>query len=727
MKAWLFFTSAFMLIAPGTVFGTSYPCEFGITSQTVHAIYNGQQRNNPDGTFYPGDAFNYIANYPGLGSCFQPVIYKPVNSEYLVLGQHTYEDEHSVKIFDDVSKSCRLDYCTAGHAEITVPAQIGIQDIKFSAGGWKVTCNIIDGEEYCTYDWVSRTSFLSIDVTDPKLTLHLEKKFMNDSNGYNATNADGTHYVWDPVIIQSIPSYNWKNERSKTLFVEYEKNTRLYATISNMCINPQCLLNFILEGFLPVTYNSTYGHDITIYNATDQHLLGNHDILHKVKLQSVSGKVITFKDAQITGLVVTYEPIFEVYPYLVLSDRKPTSWDNRHGIAMFYNGSIGSGPDDKSVVHENRRSKINNFSSVATAVNVNKIVPVDVKMVWSEAYGTNPENIGYCTNDHYDSNVLESKDSETAMFVSSGYGGIIFDLPISDIMKNPAYSRARVIGNIMSDGFAGNDSMKIINYEYAYPDVLFGNSISLVVIDSDGQILEDVPVSINVTPNLGMKGVSYTHDYVCDKSEFDTNGKEIGDLLLSHMYPKKAQNNAFGNVTLYLPRISTWNVFNMDDFFSMPINDGYAAPAPYIMRFSVGEKTITKIRSYSHIGDHTYVANQNTDNTLRIMDNKAGVTIIGPDGFGHIRHIRLGGADYSLHVNCLNSCIIPTPKNSVLIEAYNIWGGRAFALYEPGVVQKSDSYIPDFYSFAVIIVGAILAWRLIRWILNMWHIKYHNS
>ena len=109
------------------------------------------------------------------------------------------------------------------------------------------------------------------------------------------------------------------------------------------------------------------------------------------------------------------------------------------------------------------------------------------------------------------------------------------------------------------------------------------------------------------------------------------------------------------------------------------------------------------------------------------MDTKTGLTMIGPEGFGHIQYIRLDGTDYLIHVNCLNSCTIPTPKNSVLIEAYNVWGGRAFALYEPAVVQKSDPYIPDLYSMAVIIAGAIITYLLIRWILNMWHVKYHNS
>ena len=212
MKAWLFSILIVLLIVPGSVFGMSYPCEFSITSHTVHVIYNEQQRNNPDGTYYPGDAFNYIADYPGLGSCFRPTIYEPTSSEYLILGQHTYEDEHSIKVFDDLSKSCRLGYCTAGHTEIAVPAEVKLQNMKFSAGGWKVTCKTIDGEEHCTYDWISKTSFLSINITDPKLELYLEKKFINDSNGYNATNIDGTHYVWDPIIIQSVPSYNWKNE-----------------------------------------------------------------------------------------------------------------------------------------------------------------------------------------------------------------------------------------------------------------------------------------------------------------------------------------------------------------------------------------------------------------------------------------------------------------------------------------------------------------------------------
>ena len=172
MKTWLFFTLIIMLIVPGSVFGISYPCEFGITSHTTHVVYNGQQRNNPDGTYYPGDAFNYIANYPGLGSCFRPTIYEPASLEYLILGQHEYEDEHSVMAFEDLSKSCRLGYCTTGHVEIAVNAEAKLQNMKFSAGGWRVTCETIDGEEHCTYDWISKTSFLFIDVTDPKLDLY---------------------------------------------------------------------------------------------------------------------------------------------------------------------------------------------------------------------------------------------------------------------------------------------------------------------------------------------------------------------------------------------------------------------------------------------------------------------------------------------------------------------------------------------------------------------------
>ena len=58
---------------------------------------------------------------------------------------------------------------------------------------------------------------------------------------------------------------------------------------------------------------------------TDKHLLGNHDILHRAKLHSVSGKEITSKDAQIAALYLSY---------LVLSDGKPASWDNRHGLAI---------------------------------------------------------------------------------------------------------------------------------------------------------------------------------------------------------------------------------------------------------------------------------------------------------------------------------------------------------------------------------------------------------
>ncbi|MDI1494866.1 MAG: hypothetical protein K8823_172 [Cenarchaeum symbiont of Oopsacas minuta] len=708
-----------MVITPGIAAGTSYPCEFETTSQTVYATYDGQQRNNPDGTYYPGDAFNYVANYPGLRSCFQPVVHEPVYSDDLIMDGHTYEDDYSIKAFKDFANSyCRFSYCTLGHAEIDAAARIGSKSMKFSAGGWRVICES-QNVEICKYIWISKTSFLFVNVTDPKLIFHMEKKFMNDSDGYNATNMDGTHYMWDPIIVHSVPLYNWKNERNKTLFVEYDKNVKLHMEVNKTCDNTRCLLNFILPGFLPTTYNSTYGQDITIYNATDQHMLGSHDILHKVKLQSVSGEDIAVKDSKITVLAVTYKPVFKTYPYLVLSDKKSASWDNRHGVAMFYSGSNGSGPDDELIVHSDRRSKINNFSSIITAIKVDNIVPVNTKMIWSEAYGANHKDLGYCTKTQFDLNVLESRSPKTAMFVRSGYGSLIFDLPISNIMKDPLYSHALVNANIISNNFAGNYTKEIFNYEYTYPDILFGNNISLVTINSNGQILEDVPVSIDVMPNFGMNGVSYTHDYVCDKVEFDTGLREIGNILVNDMYPKKAQADAFGKVILYLPRISTWNAPYLDDFFSMPINEGYNAPSPYIIHLSVGEKNIVDTLLYSHIGDHAYIANQETHNILHIDDNRASIIIKGPDGFGHIQHIKLDGVDHPRLVNCLNSCILSTPKNAVLIEAYNIWGGRAYALYEPIIIKEGDQQFSNLYTLLIIITGVIITWRIIR--------MYHNS
>ena len=43
--------------------GTSFPCSLRVQGTILPVYYDGSPRNNPDGTFYPGDSFYYLVSY----------------------------------------------------------------------------------------------------------------------------------------------------------------------------------------------------------------------------------------------------------------------------------------------------------------------------------------------------------------------------------------------------------------------------------------------------------------------------------------------------------------------------------------------------------------------------------------------------------------------------------------------------------------------------------------
>ena len=47
----------------------SQPCNVRATGNMSPVLYQGQPRNNPDGTFYPGDTFYYLVRFSASSTC----------------------------------------------------------------------------------------------------------------------------------------------------------------------------------------------------------------------------------------------------------------------------------------------------------------------------------------------------------------------------------------------------------------------------------------------------------------------------------------------------------------------------------------------------------------------------------------------------------------------------------------------------------------------------------
>ncbi|MCE2507441.1 MAG: hypothetical protein J4F36_13455 [Nitrosopumilaceae archaeon] len=50
-------------------FSLDHPCSVKINSFLFPIVYNGTQRQNPDGSFYPSDGFHYLFVFSGSDTC----------------------------------------------------------------------------------------------------------------------------------------------------------------------------------------------------------------------------------------------------------------------------------------------------------------------------------------------------------------------------------------------------------------------------------------------------------------------------------------------------------------------------------------------------------------------------------------------------------------------------------------------------------------------------------
>ncbi len=346
-----------------------------------------------------------------------------------------------------------------------------------------------------------------------------------------------------------------------------------------------------------------------IYNGTSEKDLGAHSFQYRIDLFNIE-RYLNTTSGSTDALLVRYDPVCQNYPYNMLEDNHWWAYGNRPAVALHYFGSQGGGPDDPSGIHELRRSKLNGFDYSGYAFDpVNKIF-LNETMTWNSAESIILQRLEDRCNKEvtFDSSSFQAEQENTAsnkkdsaMFVKSGYGKIIFSYPILRTMLKERSHDVTIDNSLQSVHFGGKEISNVTEYDYVYPRVKFHTSVKVIVTDSEGQ-RNQIPVSIVMSPQFE-KGSEYTQDYVCKKIFHDTQDVGFSDITLDDMYEKDVnQKNGTGYVNLKSSLTSTWFPNYTETFFSnsnhtfgnnsafespyedeldIPLNFGFGALSPY--------------------------------------------------------------------------------------------------------------------------------------------------
>ncbi|MCA2003946.1 MAG: hypothetical protein LDL06_04180 [Candidatus Nitrosotenuis sp.] len=786
--------------------GTVVPCEITVQTNILPVYHDGlsSPRNNPDRTYYPGDAFHFVIQYAGSDTCRNFTVHPLQSSGGITVtdhkganqnsfagysdrsrsnyqSSHPFESPQSVAVFERTAQQlCSQNAgvnagCVLGHAEIAITQDELNQihcitnertkskvcskienKITLTVSGQKKICITIGNAIRCFWVTVSRTASFTPSILHPNIAISVTKENLTDSDGYTIRNLDGTYYLWDAINVIHKPIYRWQNERGGTLETVTTKKYDITNEKEFECQKKSAgTCDYTLEHSHVQSWNKVFDHGagLTIYNGTSDKDLGRHFFQYKIDLFNI-GRYLNTTSGSTDALIVRYDPVYQNYAYNMLKDDHWWAYGNRPAVALHYYGSIGGGPDDSSGIHELRRSKLNGFDYSGYAFDpVNKVF-LNETMTWNSAKPITMQSITFddrCNKEiNFDPSSFEvegdntSSEKDSAMFVKSGYGKIIFSYPILGTILKERFHDVTIENTLQSIHFGGRDISNVTDYHYTYPRVKFHTSVKVIAYNSEGQ-RNQIPVSIVMNPQFD-KGAEYTQDYICKKIFYDTQDEGFSDIVLDDMYGKDVnKKNGTGYVNLkssltstYFPNytgvffgnISLGNNSSLDksqykNELDIPLNFGFGALSPYDITITAGDKSRTfDAQTFQFYSNHLFIVNLDQDNILNVTRNQNNqnlVTINYDENFGPIEQVFVSGKEYERR--CRTGCSIIIPDNEVTLEAYNVWGGRAVASLDPmepgeeGIKFDDSSII--WYAILGLIAGIVL-WkeskRILRWL-----------
>jgi len=674
-------------------------CRVHTSLDIMPVLHNGHRRNNPDRTFYPGDALEYrtgmgvegcsaVKSCPvevpeGEGECTQPRVKcsysrrggcRPSGFEGLAGGGPASESGKATLPTDiyGPDESYRVAKRAYAMAEVTV---------------------ILHGRLYTGYHtFVSESSF-PVRVLDPGLSVTLSHSPLVDAEGHTAANLDGTYYVWatlDPGG-QACSEYHARHTVSYT------------AAVHNMATGT------------PIRTGEARAHSVT--NATG-------------------------------ALVVRYDPQFgEPYAYVSLADAAREegdwAWSKRHVMAVRYLGSEGGGRDDAGAgPHEMRRALLNALDHEGRARYLAGEVDIGEDLSWNATGGPSGRDAERCTP--HDAGLVEGalrlgREPASAMFTQASYGRLYLEYPISGFMVASGADTATLRNTVLTQGFGGHELRELVSYSYTYPRARFAVPASVALVGSGGPASEG-SVSAVIVPTAvaggfgATEGPSYLHDRICESATLESGDAEIANMVVSDMYPREMRvgpgDAPRADYVLNKTGVSFTDVYALaaDSVAELGSNAIYEAPSSYAFSYSAAhggqERTRNLTAAVLFTSPIVEIANIDTDNALDYAVSCplcAHTTLQARPraAFGEIVSVEVNGEPRpAAPCSKAHGCTVSAVKgadNEVTLA--NAWGGTASAtvfVARPDADEGLGIDVGAAMIGVAISVAALAAWRLAR-------------
>ena len=676
---------------------------------------DGLPRSNPNDTVYPGDAFLYSFDYRFSSGCIGARV-----------GSVT---SHDAVESEDEDRSGRVG--RSGSVEGTGVILIGESlecieewdssrtgrcgwlEIKISAKERRCSTND-EGVTRCWYVTKRDSARVYPAILAPDVMLNLTERVLRDTDGYNATNRDHTSYVWDPIAVRHDVDFAWNDERSGTITFVYNRTfDGLVEDAGHECGEP-CMVtleppaNPVSIGFLPYELEAGNGDGMYVYTAPSLDEAGLHGIHYDLNVYNLNRTIAT-NSSDTSRLVVEYEPSYTYYPYTVLADSQQWAYDDRHGIALNYLGSGGTGPDDTPGLHSERRSKINAFDAVTVIVPDIGNLPTNVTdpslLEWGSARGplSKPGGPFLSLGDH-------------AMFYYGGYGTIRFSQTLTDMLDKytrELYNNVTTTNTLISDSWAGSASNLLLTYNYTYPPAVFaiwfnvtaesGAPLSVrmlepdVIIDGDG-LVDGEELGYRESANIMID------DYLEAKTMHDTGDATFANIVLNDTYSMENTMTGSGTIAMWnnktIVEVSdvTAEIQGYDPswigILDMPRHVTLALPS--IATFEVEAGGIIRNFTVSidtEFGHHEFIILGNATSETGHSHNRTSevVSFRLEEGFGAVREVLVNGIP-TIHYGsiCQELCTVNVGVEAANVTVLNHYGGVATFMVEP-----VEAHVPD--------------------------------
>ncbi len=792
---------AIFLAAVPDAEGGDRPCRLWIRGDVYYNMtYNGFPRNNPDNTLYPGDAFWYEFKWGFPGYCHGERVHAPRVHGYAILAEggediiQEYNEKVSGRCGDAQAAGSRQNSCrphaypsyttvTHGPAEIVISGandclgagnngSAGYGDyeswLRLTGTCGSIQMTISAQETHCSkircHTFTkTRTATITPVIRAPAVEAHLYEQMILDSDGYIAANPDMTNYVYDPVTIEHVTRFDYRNERNGTITFHY---TREFAPLNQeggfecderdtVWLRPSW--DSAGTGFMPHRFECGNGDGVYAYAATSHDHLGDRDIKYSVRVENI-GRMVNNGYNSTTQLIVAHDPVYEVYPYGVLSDLQSHAYDNRHGVMVKYLGSMGTGRDDNGILNQDRRSKINAFYPNTTlwssgqypriqipesgirwdsAPQIPGANPPDWRPHFARWFEHNPEAIIPDTGPR-----PYMSHGRHAMFEYDGYGVIRFEQPLTDIVfdrdnAERFYENVTVHNRVAVENWAGYDSYVNYDYVYQYPHATFAawynmtaytndRSVSTVPLNATETIL-GIPIDRNGDMVLKDDNITIMLDeYVYAKTLHDTGDRWFAQWALHEVYDMENDGYGIGTLAIWLKKtvLEFAPGYSFDrpgqNILDAPKYDAFEFGAPTTISMSTPTHTVDRlfVTEFMHPHHEEFVSSTSYKevNMTRIRDGNI-MTFSTDHWWGNTKYVINGGDRYLFEGDCSSGCILAMIHGGD-IHVENEWGSKmnATVLQEesfeapPAIEDNIESMLPymTYVGFMALIIFVVL-------------------